>query len=117
MNSPPAARPETTNAGDPARPAIEVRVEGALFRRVASGAAYQLVARGWAEWRGSGGRRYIVLTAAAPLSAFPSWRGSTGTRVMRADGMGQRAIGQVLGERRSHLEHVPPIIRGAQSDK
>jgi hypothetical protein len=109
MTGPPAARP--TNAGPTAPPAVEVRyIDGALWRRVAPGAADQLVARGWAKWHGTGRRRHVALTDSAPISSLMGTGGRYGTRAMRADGTGQRAAGQVLGERRSHLELIPPRI-------
>jgi hypothetical protein len=109
MTEPPAERPP--NAGSTAPPAVEVRyIDGALWRRVATGAADQLVARGWAAWHGTGRRRHVALTSSAPISAIARTSGRYGTRVMRADGTGQRAAGQVLGERRSHLELIPPRL-------
>jgi len=109
MSSPPAARP-WSNAGTPAPPArqvslVDVRTGGLLLKQVSRGAAGQLVARGWGEWRGAGRRRHIELTAEAPVSSLHGWGGKDGTRPMRADGTGLRATGQVLGEQRSHLEH------------
>lgn len=74
-----------SNADSSAQPATEVRADGKLIRRVSEGAAETLVARGWAEWIGTGRRRYVQLTAAAPLSALPSWPGRDGTRPVRAD--------------------------------
>lgn len=110
-------RPECgTNADASARPTVEVRSGGQLIRRVAVGAAESLVSRGWAEWIGTGRRRYIQLTSAAPLSNLPNrhgWHGSDNTRPMRADGRQVCAAGQVLGEPRSHREHIP-IARGAE---
>src|ERR1044072_3360775 len=41
----------------------------------ASAAAEQLVARGWGEWIGRGRRRYVRLTASAPVSALHGVRG------------------------------------------
>ena len=108
--SPPAARP-FPNAGTPAPPVgrvslVDVRVNGALLKRVCQGAADQLVARGWAEWRGTGRRQHLELTDSAPVSSLHGWGSHDGTRPMCADGTGQRDPGQILGERRSHLEHT-----------
>lgn len=112
MKPPPAARP--SNAGIPAAPTFQVCLDGGLLRRVSREAAEELLSRGWAEWRGRGRRRYLELTEIAPLSSLFAMRGKYGTRVMRADGSlesgGGRAVGQVLGERRSHLEPIPPSI-------
>lgn len=106
MNSPPAVRP--SNAGNPAPPTVEMRLDGGLFRRVSAAQADQLVNRGWAQWRGTGRRQHLELTDAAPVSALFGMRGKFGTRPMRADGRGRRAAGQFLGEPRSHLEQIPP---------
>jgi hypothetical protein len=105
MNTQPPAKAAT--AGAPARPAVEVRVDGVLIQRISEGAAGMLISRGWAEWRGAGNRRYLALTDRAPLSALPSLPGRDGTRVARAGGNGARQAGQVLGESKSHREHTP----------
>ena len=101
------ATAQAANAGAPARPTVEVRADGVLIRRVSEGDAEMLVSRGWAQWRASGRRRHLALAESAPLSALPSWPGHYGTRPMRADGSGERAAGQVLGEHQSHLEPIP----------
>jgi hypothetical protein len=109
MNSPPDVGP--SNAGNPAPPTVEVRLEGRLFRRISALDADKLVGHGWAEWRGGAGRRcYLELSAEAPISSLFGMRGRTGTRPMRAGGAVRdgRAAGQLLGEPRSHLEHIPP---------
>jgi hypothetical protein len=118
MNLTPAVRPGTI-AGTPAQPEgkvclIEIRLEdGKLIKRVAPAAAKQLVSRGWAEWRATGERRHLCLTADAPLSSLNhGWGGRDGTRpmrssgTMRSDGTGLRNAGQLLGARRSHREHT-----------
>ncbi len=105
MSGPPAVQ-TATNADDSARPAVEVRADGQLLRRIAPGAADALIARGWARWQSNGKRHYLGLTDAAPLSALPGWHGRDGTSPIRADGTGQRGAGQLLGESRSHREHV-----------
>lgn len=68
-----------------------------------------LIARGWGEWIGTGRRRYVRLTASAPLSALPGWRGKDGTRPMRGDGTFIYGHGQLLGDPKSHREHAPII--------
>jgi hypothetical protein len=73
------------NAEASARPSIELREDGVLIRRVALGAAEQLVARGWACWIGKGRRRHLALTESAPLSALPGWHGRDGTQPLQAD--------------------------------
>lgn len=100
-------RPDTANAADAALPTVEVRAEGQLLRRIAPGAAEVLVTRGWGEWIGTGRRRYVRLTANAPLSALPGWRGKDGTRPMRGDGSFRYGNGQLLGQPQSHREHIP----------
>jgi len=111
--NPPAARP-MSNAEGSAPPSrelslVEVRAEkGRLIKRVAEGGAQELVSRGWAEWIGTGGRRYVSLTAAAPMSERHGWRGgSHTTRAIRADGRGDLARGQLLGDPNSHQEFIP----------
>ena len=88
---------------------VEVRLNtGELIRRVAHGAADQLVLRGWAEWIGTGRRRYVRLTASAPLSSLYGWGGKDGTRDMRADQTCKiRGKGQLMGEPKSHREFIP----------
>jgi hypothetical protein len=95
------------NADSSARPTVEVRADGKLFRRLPAGAAELLVTRGWAEWIGTGRRRYVQLTANAPLSALHGWRGRDGTRPMRGDGSFIYGAGQLLGAPRSHREFIP----------
>lgn len=108
MNSPPAVRPRIADTS--AQPAVDVRLDGRLIKRIAPAAAEQLIARGWAEWRRTGRRRYISLTPEAPVSFLHGWGSRDGTRPIRADGSGQRAAGQVLGHRASHLEHTQTRI-------
>jgi len=96
------------NAGLPAPPTVEVRVDGELIRRVSEGSADMLVSRGWAQWRGGGRRRHLELSPRAPVSAFPGWKGKDGTRAMRADQSCEKyGAGQVMGDPRSHREFVP----------
>jgi hypothetical protein len=106
MTGPPAVRP-TSNADGSARPLVEVRVDGVLLKRVAPGAAEQIVGRGWGEWIGVGRRRYVRLAESAPLSALRGWRGKDGTRQVRAEGTMTRAAGQRMGDSRSHREFIP----------
>ena len=95
-------------AGGPARRAVEVRVDGRLIKRVSPGAADTLVERGWAEWRGSGRRRYAELTASAPLSALHGWRGADGTRPLRGDQTCKHfGADQLMGAPESHREFSP----------
>jgi hypothetical protein len=96
-----------SNATDAARPTVEVRADGQLLRRIAPGAAEMLITRGWGEWIGTGRRRYVQLTASAPMSALPGWRGKDGTRPMRGDGSFRYGDGQLLGDPQSHREHIP----------
>jgi hypothetical protein len=108
MNGPPGAQP-ATNADASALPVVEVRTDGKLIACVTEADAAYVVSRGWGEWRGTGNRRRVALTSSAPLSALAGlrgWHGKDGTRVMRADGRGERARGQVLGEGVSHREHI-----------
>jgi hypothetical protein len=107
--SPPATRPVSIAEGS-APPAVELRLDGALWRRITASQADSIAARGWGEWIGTGRRRYLALTDTAPISSLLGLGGKTGTRTMRADGSGQRAAGQVLGARRSHLELIPPTV-------
>ena len=107
--SPPAVR-SMSNAEGSAPPAIELRLDGALWRRITTSQADSIAARGWGEWIGTGRRRYLALTETAPVSSLLGSGGNHGTRIMRADGTIQRAAGQVLGERRSHLELIPPTV-------
>lgn len=108
MTGPPADRP-CSNADGSAPPTIEVRTqEGLLLKRVATGAAAQLISRGWGEWRGRGRRQHVCLTSAAPLSSLHGWSGRDGTRPMRADQTCRiRVNGQLMGEKRSHREFIP----------
>ena len=110
MTGPPAERP-CSNADGSARPTTEVRTEdGLLLKRVATGAAEQLVSRGWAEWRAKGRRRHVCLTPSAPLSSLQGWHGQDGTRPMRADQTCKiRVNGQLMGEKKSHREFIPTI--------
>lgn len=102
--SPPEMAPPSI-AGDPARPTVEVRLDGALMRRVAIGSAEQLISRGWAQWAGSGSRRYVALTAAAPVSALPGWKGRDGTKPVTADQTCRRyEPGQLMGDPRRYRE-------------
>lgn len=91
-----------------APPAVEVRADGQLLRRVSEGAAAALVARGWAEWIGTGRRRYVRLTASAPLSVLPSWRGGDGTRPVRGDSScSVYGDGQLMGNKQTLREFIP----------
>jgi hypothetical protein len=101
--------PMSTAEGS-APPAVELRVDGALWRRISLDQADSIAGRGWGEWIGTGRRRYLSLTATAPVSSLLGPGGKSGTRVMRADGTGQRSAGQVLGQRRSHLELIAPTV-------
>ena len=107
--SPPAARSVSIAEGS-APPAVELRLDGALWRRITTAQADSIAARGWGEWIGTGRRRYLALSETAPISSLLGTGGNHGTRTMRADGSGQRAAGQVLGARRSHLELIPPTV-------
>jgi hypothetical protein len=110
MNSPPPARP-ISNAEGSAPPAVDLRLNGALWRQITRGQADSIVARGWGRWQGTGRRRCVALTDTAPISSLGGELGGKfGTRTMRADGSGQRAAGQALGERKSHLELIPPTL-------
>jgi len=102
-----------SNADQSAPPAaelrlVEVRFGDALLKRVATGAADQLVSRGWGEWIGSGRRRYVRLTESAPVSSLHGVRGYDGTCRLKAEGRGRvYDPGQVIGESRSHREFLP----------
>ena len=109
MNSPPAVRP-ISNAEESAPPAVDLRLDGALWRQITRGQADSIVARGWGRWQGTGRRRCVALTDTAPISSLLGPGSKTGTRTMRADGRGDRDPGQALGERRSHLELIPPTL-------
>jgi len=104
MTGPPGA--SLTNAAESARPTVEVRdYDGVLLRRVTSGQADALVAHTHGEWIGTGRRRYVRLTATAPISSIAACRNSGGTRPMRADGTCRiYADGQLMGDPRSHRE-------------
>ncbi len=83
------------------------RDDGTLVKRVARGDAEQLVALTWAEWVGSGRRRYARLTSSAPPSSRASWSGRDGTQRIKADGSCQRAAGQFIGDPRIRREFRP----------
>ena len=103
-------------AAGAARPAVEVRtVDGALLPRINAAEAQILLRRGWAELIGTGGRRHLRLTAAAPLVQLRA-QGPRGdaTRPVRAGGAllpdGARSRykpGQYLGDPLRHREHLP----------
>ena len=96
----------------PARPVpkdreIEVRLLGTLLRRITPHDAAELVSRGWGQFRGSGRRQFVALTAAAPVSSLPHWVGD-GTKPQRADQTCTiYAAGQLMGAPRSHREFLP----------
>jgi hypothetical protein len=94
----------TTSADYSACRKVKVSGQG-VYKRVARGDADELIARGWARWMEYG--QHVELTEAAPVSTLSQFHSKNGTRPIRADGSGRRAAGQVLGERRSHLEHSP----------
>jgi hypothetical protein len=102
-----------TNAGCSREPAAEVRLlklvhDGEVIRRVPQGAAEQLIARGWAEWRGHGSRRHLALTAVAPVSSIRAALAGDGTRPMRADATCRvYGPGQLMGDPKSHREFRP----------
>lgn len=75
--------------------------------RVSPADAGSLCARGWAEWIGTGTRRHLRLTAAAPVRNFaPLYR--DGTRPVRADQTCRLyAQGQLMGNSRTLREHAP----------
>jgi hypothetical protein len=100
--------PVPSNAGVPALPVVEVRTQdGELMKRIAIGEADKLVALGWGEWMRTGRRRYMRLTASAPVSSLHSWRGRDGTRPMRADGSLECAAGQLLGDPKKIRDFIP----------
>ena len=75
--------------------------------RVSPADAETLCRRGWAEWLGTGTRRHLRLTPAAPLRVTAPLY-SDGTRPVRADGTCKYyGAGQLMGEKISHREHVP----------
>lgn len=85
-----AAEAPLSNAGTPAPPErrvslVDVRVDGALIRRLSQEAADQLVSRGWADWRDRGHRRHLELTAGAPLSSLHGWNGRPDLDLMRRE--------------------------------
>jgi hypothetical protein len=87
---------------------VEVRFGDELLKRVAPAAADQLVSRGWGEWIGSGRRRYVRLTQAAPVSALHGVRGHDGTAALAADHTCKvYRDGQLMGAPRSHREFLP----------
>lgn len=100
---PPAAR-LATSAEYPACRKVKVSGQG-IYKRVARSDADELIARGWARWIEYG--KQVELTMVAPVSTLTQVQSKDGTRPMRADGMGRRAAGQLLGESQSHLEHSP----------
>lgn len=100
--------PSRTPADVSAPPAVEVRLAGELFRRVARGAADALVARGWGEWIGSGRRRYVGLTPSAPVSSLSHGLQGDGTRPVRGDSTCRyRGDGQLMGNPEFLREHIP----------
>jgi hypothetical protein len=101
----PAARPASP-ADRSAQPTVEVRHDGLLIKRIAPGAAEELVGREWAQWIGTGRRRYIRLSDTAPLSCLHGWTGGNHTtRAARAGGSLRRAAGQRLGYGPATQEH------------
>lgn len=95
-----------TNAATAARPEIEVRQGRVLFKRISPSSADVMVRRGWAYWVGTGSRRWLALTEAAPLSWLPTSR--DGTRPIRADqSCKHHAPGQVIGHPRANREFIP----------
>ena len=63
--------PTRANAAEAARPTVEVRVDGQLLRRIAAGAAEMLIARGWAEWFGTGRAATCNLQRVLPFPLSP----------------------------------------------
>jgi hypothetical protein len=89
---------DATHADASALLTVEVRLDGALIRRVSADGADELVRRGWAEYRSTGRRRHVALLPGAPLSSYAGLRGRDGTRPVRADGTCKRyGHGQVIG--------------------
>jgi hypothetical protein len=83
--SPPLPSPGTI-AGSPAPRPVELRTDGGvLVQIIPASSAEILVSRGWADWIGSGRRRHLRMTDAAPLTEFHG-RGRPGVRAVRADG-------------------------------
>jgi hypothetical protein len=101
-----------TNAGGAAQPLVEVRLAGVLIKKILTEDADFLLANRWAEWRGTGNRRYLQLTDSAPLSSFETvtlGRRGDGTTRMRADGTCRNhAAGQRMGHDGSR-EFLPTI--------
>jgi hypothetical protein len=86
---------QLSNAAPAAAQALEVFLDNRLFKRVSEQSAKFMVARGWAEWRGTGNRRHLELTDAAPLSTL---QGRSGVQRTRADySCRVHAEGQRLG--------------------
>lgn len=94
-------------ADESARLTVEVRdPDGALMPRISQADAETLHRRAWAEWIGSGSRRYLRLMEAAPLARIATRR-TPGTRRDRADGTCRvYAPGQAFGGP-SLVEHIP----------
>lgn len=75
--------------------------------RVSLADAETLCRRGWAEWLGTGTRRHLRLTAAAPLRNIAPLYGD-GTRPVRGDGTGKYyGAGQLMGNPDFLREHSP----------
>jgi hypothetical protein len=106
--SPPDLAVPSTIAANVARPSVEVRHNGDLIKRVTSEEAEMLVLRAWGGWTGSGRRRYINLTAAAPFSTIRSRNvgmGKPNTKPVMADGSCRTyARGQAIGDPRISRE-------------
>lgn len=96
-------------AAGAARPAVEVRaVDGMLLPRINAAEADVLLRRGWAEWIGTGSRRYLRLTEGAPLVELsPQGTRGDGTRPVRAGGGAGSPYkpGQFVGDPLRNREH------------
>jgi|ERR1017187_9525357 hypothetical protein len=81
--------------------------DNAPMPRVSLADAGTLCTRGWAEWVGTGTRRHLRLTAAAPVRALsPLCR--VGTRPVRGDrSCSVYGDGQLMGASKSHREFFP----------
>ena len=79
--------------------------DNAPMPRVSVADAGMLCARGWAEWIGTGTRRHLRLTAAAPIRNYsPLYR--DGTRPVRADHTCRvYGRGQLMGNSHTLREH------------
>ncbi|MBZ5677502.1 MAG: hypothetical protein LAP61_24935 [Acidobacteriia bacterium] len=84
-----------------APPAVEVRFDGRLWRRVSAGAAETILKRKWGDWSGTGNHRYVALNDSAPISSLAGQPGRDGTRPSRG------SAGQTLGDPKIRREFIP----------